>query len=131
MGGLMMGSFLWFASVTYSAVHLAAWNIGFPTNIERWMWRFASLYIGFSGILWLGINLLSQSSKRIWWHWYYSLVRRERGVLNILIGVLCGIYGFIYVVARSFVVVEAFISLRSLPKAAYYSPQWTVSVPHL
>jgi hypothetical protein len=37
----------------------------------------------------------------------------------------------LYVVARIYLVVEAFISLRALPAAAYVSPAWILTVPHL
>ena len=130
-GGLMMGSVLWFASVGYSAVHLAAWNTAFPTVAEMWLWRGASLYLGFSGVLWLLIMVVAQFSRTIWWYWYHLLARDRKGLGYIMLLVICGICGSMYCVSRIFVVVEAFVSLRSLPVGAYLCPEWTVSVPHL
>ena len=37
----------------------------------------------------------------------------------------------LYCAARAFIVVEAFISLRSLPADAYKTPNWTAWLPHL
>ena len=95
------------------------------------MWRSASLYIGFSGVLWLRINLLAQLSKEVWWYWYALLTKNVRSISYIILGIMCTFCGFLYVASRVFIVVEAFISLRTLPEAAYLSPEWAVSVPHL
>ena len=59
-------------------------------------------------------------------------------LFNILFGsVLCALIALaallfvIYCAARSFIVIEAFISLRSLPVLAYQTPSWTQWIPHL
>ncbi|KAI9669064.1 MAG: hypothetical protein M1831_000656 [Alyxoria varia] len=132
MGGLVMGSLLWFASIGYSAVHLTAWQSDFPSVFEQWMWRASALYIGFSGILWLAIIALAQASSTVWWYWYDLLTRQgAKSLAYVVLGFLCGICGMLYMASRVFIVVEAFISLRSLKVGAYLAPEWVVSVPHL
>jgi hypothetical protein len=37
----------------------------------------------------------------------------------------------IYGAARGYILVEALLSLRSLPTSAYYSVEWTDFIPHL
>ncbi|KAK3389910.1 hypothetical protein B0H63DRAFT_105505 [Podospora didyma] len=47
-------------------------------------------------------------------------------------GVFClGAFSLLYVGARSFLVVDAFLSLRSSPSTAYATPDWTRYFPHL
>ena len=47
------------------------------------------------------------------------------------LGSLATLCGLTYVLARLYLVVEAFISLRNLPAAAFDTLQWTQLVPHL
>lgn len=43
--GLVMGMALWYASMTFGAIHLAAWYDFFPTQTESWLWRCSAAYI--------------------------------------------------------------------------------------
>ena len=131
VAGLMMGVVLWFASMAFGAVHVAAWNCYFPTGTEAWLWRSSALYIMASGLLWLLVNMLSQCSRTIWWYWYDMLLYQKHWLHYMAWGFICSICGIAYIFARLFLVVEAFISLRSLPVEAYATPQWTNVVPHL
>lgn len=49
---------------------------------------------------------------------------------NLLIGVPVVVCGASLVFARAFIVVEAFVSIRELPAAAYDTPTWTQVFPH-
>ena len=130
-GGLVMGMVLWFASMAYGGVHIAAWNDYFPSNVEAWMWRSSSIYITASGFLWLLINLLAHESKSIDAYWDKVLALRAHWSSYLILGSLCSICGAAYIFARIFLVVEAFISIRQLPVAAYTTPDWTQIIPHL
>lgn len=129
--GSMMGMVMWGASTVYGAVHLAGWKDSFPTPAEMWFWRTSAAYLVFSGLLWAFINLLDFLSGSVWLYWYEILAGDRRGRSHILILGLCVLGGVLYVVARIYLVVEAFISLRALPAAAYVSPAWILTVPHL
>ncbi|KAK5988416.1 hypothetical protein PT974_12570 [Cladobotryum mycophilum] len=131
MQGHLMGLILWSASTVYGAVHLAGWNEHFPTEVESWFWRMSAAYIIFSGLLWSFLNLLGHASSSVWWFWYGILAGTARRHSYIVIYVLCFIGGTLYVVARMYLVVEAFVSLRALPASAYDSPSWVLTVPHL
>nr|WNZ75644.1 hypothetical protein [Trichoderma harzianum] len=131
MQGHLMGIILWCSSTVYGAVHVAGWNEQFPTNVESWFWRMSGVYIVFSGLLWSFFNLMGHLSGSVWWFWYGILEGAERKRSHILIYVLCCIGGTLYVIARVYLVLEAFISLRALPAAAYDSPSWVLTVPHL
>lgn len=130
MGGLIMGMILWFASMAFGGVHAAGWNGYFPSTVEFWMWRASSVHVVFCGLLWLVINLLAKMSTRIDRFWDRVVALQENRMTYMLLGFLCFIGGFTFVVARAFLVVEAFVSLRKLPKAAYETPDWTQLVPH-
>ncbi|KAI0009649.1 hypothetical protein F4779DRAFT_581446 [Xylariaceae sp. FL0662B] len=131
MQGHLMGIILWSASTVYGAVHLAGWNEQFPTNVESWFWRMSAAYIVFSGLLWSLLNLLGHLSGSVWWFWYDILASTTRRRSHIILYVLCCIGGTLYVVARVYLVAEAFVSLRALPASAYASPSWILTVPHL
>jgi hypothetical protein len=131
MPGVIMGAVLWLASTGYGSVHLAAWDSEFPTDVEKWLWRGAATYIASAGIVWIVINILSNTSKSIWWYWYDVLDGKAGKVSKMILGILCAVGGTSYVLSRLYLVMEAIVSLRSLSPAAYQSPSWTMSVPHL
>jgi hypothetical protein len=130
-GGLVMGTVLWAASIAFSAVHIAAWHAGFPTEVEAWLWRSSSMFIGFSGLLWALLHVAAELSATLWWTWYDVMIGEASQVLTVLVTGLCSVCGVLYVLARAYLVVEAFVELRSLPTMAYAIPQWSVSIPHV
>ncbi|RVX71197.1 hypothetical protein B0A52_04771 [Exophiala mesophila] len=67
--GVVMGMILWLASIAYGAVHTAAWNDYFPTEVEAWLWRASSIDIMASGLVWLTINFLAQVSTGFDRYW--------------------------------------------------------------
>lgn len=131
MQGHVMGIILWSSSTVYGAIHLAGWNEHFPSRIEQWFWRGSAAYLVFSGLLWSLLNLLGHVSGSVWWFWYNILAASKRSWIHIVLYISCGIGGSLYVVARIYLVLEAFLSLRALPASAYASPNWIVTVPHL
>lgn len=129
--GHLMGMILWFSSTIYGAIHCAGWNERFPTLIESWFWRGSAAYIVFSGLLWSFLNLLGHISGSVWLYWYNVLAADRRKHGHIVIYAFSCVGGTLYVVARVYLVVEAFVSLRALPASTYASPSWVLSVPHL
>lgn len=131
IGGLIMGMVLWFVSIGFGAVHVCAWNEFFPTVYEQVLWRASGLFISGSGALWLLIHLLAHKYKGVDRYWERVLNNEASWFSYAVLGVLCTVCGFCYVFARLFLVVEAFISIRSLPADAYDTPSWTSLIPHL
>ena len=130
VGGLIVGMILWLACFVYGAVHITAWNDHFPTAAEQWLWRSSSLYIGFCGGLWIVLNYLAQSFGPLNAFWERWMDGGGRWWQNILIGIPVFVCGVSLILARAFIVVEAFISIRELPAAAYETPTWTQVFPH-
>lgn len=126
-----MGMVMWCATTVYGAIHMAGWNEKFPTVVESWFWRASSSYIIFSGLLWSFLNFLGHVASPVWLYWYDFLDGNVRKWSRNLIYLLAFIGGTLYFVARTYVVVEAFISLRALPASAYASPDWILTVPHI
>lgn len=129
--GLWIGACLWLVSIIYSGIHIAAWEAAFPTKIEAWLWRGAAMYVAFSGLLWASVHVLAQFSARLWWAWYDVMSGDSSRWVSWSIKISCAICGLAYVLARANLIVEAFISLRLLPAAAYITPEWTLGVPHV
>ena len=129
--GVMMGMALWFASIAFGAVHIAAWNDYFPSELEAWLWRASSLNIMGSGLVWITINFLGQISKRFDHYWDKVLAGQASTLSYVVLGTLCSICGLAYGFARIFLVVESVISLRQLPVQAYVIPDWSLLIPHL
>ena len=130
VGGLVVGMILWLACLAYGAVHLSAWNDHFPTVAEQWLWRSSSLYIGFCGGLWIVLNYLAQSFGPLNAFWEKWMDGEGRWWQNLLIGIPVLVCGVSLILARAFIVIEAFISIRELPAAAYETPTWTQVFPH-
>ena len=130
VNGLVVGIVLWLASLAYGALHAAAWNDVFPTDVEMWFWRASSCYIAFCGLLWVALNSISQMHKPLndfWEGWMDGL---STWAHYAVLGTPVAICGFSFFVARAYIVVEAFISVRSLPPEAYVTPSWTQLFPH-
>lgn len=131
IAGELMGMALWFASMGYGAVHAAAWSEFFPTEAERIMWRFSSVYITCSGALWFAMCVFGFRVK--WGSNYWDrFIALERTKLEYaFFGTIATACGCAYIFARIFLVVDAIVSLRRLPHNAYDTPDWTELVPHL
>ncbi|KAI9765430.1 MAG: hypothetical protein M1840_007388 [Geoglossum simile] len=102
------------ATLLYGALHVAAWNEYYPSDVERTLWRVSALYLACAGTAYM-ISV----------KWYLD------GLVGDLLPVLLFLAFIVYVAARVFLVIECFISLRELPVEAYQTPIWTQYLPHL
>ena len=128
--GLIMGIALWFATIVFGGVHVAAWFNYFPSSAEAWLWRCSAMYMMWSGLVWLLINLCAKMFKSFDNFWNSKRLNHAPFVDSIPLAVLGFICGALYAFARIFLVLEAFISIRRLPKNAYQTPEWTQVIPH-
>ena len=110
-------------SFAYAGLHITAWNISFPTEIERVLWRAVSLILLSSIIVWWCLDI-AQS--------LYDKVQGTKGdavpLWRLITGVVIAI---VYGLARAYLLVEAFVALRALPPSAYQSVNWTAVLPHI
>lgn len=106
-----------FASALYGGLHTFKWYSDFPTEIERLLWRISSC-VGAAGIfpitgLGLGYSKLPVPGSQRAWKFF---------------GFVTGLF---FVAARSYIIVESFISLRRLPQKAYETVSWADAIPHV
>lgn len=115
-----LGFLFWFIIVCpfiYGAIHLASWNVTLPSDVELWMWRASALYCTAVGPL-LGVAVAIEDVSTY-----------NQKFFGVLLAVFLGFYP--YILVRSFMVVEIFVSLRALPYGVYESVQWSSFIPHI
>ncbi|MCJ1485237.1 hypothetical protein MMC06_005411, partial [Schaereria dolodes] len=118
------------ASLLFGSIHCAAWNFQLPTHLELWFWRSSAIAISALPCLAILSACLfcfsrspkdAHSSKRLQVHlpqnvFFYAWI----------------LFLFIlYCVARFYLVVEMFLSLRAGPASAYANVNWLNHVPHV
>ncbi|UNI21782.1 hypothetical protein JDV02_007738 [Purpureocillium takamizusanense] len=130
VNGLIVGMILWLANLCYGGFHAAAWNDHFPSVPEKWLWRASSSYIGFCGGFWVVLNSAVARWPALNAFWEKWMDGEKSLAQSIGLGVIVFTCGFSLMLARMYVVVEAFISIRELPAAAYDTPDWTDLFPH-
>ena len=131
------------ATALYGGLHLLLWRAYFPSTTERWLWRGSALIIAASGLTAVPFVLadtwgidVDERTAGLAKRWLQPIVpKASRELLSkssdisyyAVIGGVLVIYG----AARIFLVLEAFISLRSLRIEVYQTPDWTQWIPHL
>ena len=106
-----------FSMMIFGSVHLASWNSTLPSTIELWMWRGSSLLC----VIYAGIFTF----RTVW-----VFIHIPGALRDVLENVT--VYGvFVYVIARIYMIVEVFISLRALPASAFQTVQWSSFIPHI
>lgn len=128
---LIMGMTLWGASMAYGGIHVSAWQYFFPTYAEQLLWHLSSVWVTFCAGFWLMIHLLAYFFPFIDRIWVAYNERRLGSLSTGVITLLCILCGVSFVGSRAFLVVEAFVSIRVVPKRVYDSPGWSQVFPHL
>jgi hypothetical protein len=131
VNGLVVGMTLWLANLCYGAFHLAAWNDHFPSSAEKWLWRISAAYIAFCGGFWVILNSAVSKWARLNTFWEKWMDGEKSLLQSLTLGATVIVCGLSLTLARLYVVVEAFLSIRQLPIEAYRTPQWTDVFPHL
>jgi len=117
----VVGGFMVMLTVVYGGINAAAWNAQFPSNTEQMMWRIASCWVMGGGLLIAVFGALGQLCDH----------GAMQGYAGLVFGLICLMLFGIYAAARSFLIIEAFISVRSLPAEAYNTVDWINAVPHI
>jgi hypothetical protein len=111
-------------SIVLGAIHIAGWNLAFPSQVDQWLWRSCAIASAASPILWMGLSLpllamtktsLSDSAivVGVW------VTAGQQAVLTVL-----------YVIARTVLMALMVRSLFFLPPEAF-TTTWATSIPHL
>ena len=121
----------------YLAIHLAGWNFVFPTPTEQLLWRLCSLILiglvilylaglafGTPAAGWLALKFFHTEGIKTITGWAELL---PRGVALAFYLPMILAYGL----ARTYILVEGFFGLRSLPVTAFLNVDWTQFFPHV
>lgn len=144
--------FLITLSLLYAAPHLSVWNSHFPSHLERYLWRASCIMIpGCTIVLFMGyliykfkrtfrpaldlINAFLQSRNciSVMCRWFFSeelLLFCGLIFMYTLFPLLVALF-LSFVLARLFIVVESFISIRSLPEGSMQQVRWMNFIPHI
>ena len=121
--GLGMTIVVSVVSFVYGGLHVLAWNVEFPTRTELILWRVISLSLVGSILAWWMLDV----SQTLWERFSHAekiATPAWRMALSIPVAV---IYGG----TRAYLMIEAFVALRTLPEAAYKTVQWSAFLPHI
>ncbi|KAJ4374814.1 hypothetical protein N0V83_001891 [Neocucurbitaria cava] len=144
---------LCFATLLFTAIHIAGWNFDFPTATERLLWRISSLLLfGITVAFWVFETMASWTRLGRWKTIYLYLTNKEKVEMHkrkithrqtlqpkrrmtelplpwefAMITPLAIIYG----VARLYLIGEAFAELRNVSGTAYVNVEWTDFLPHV
>lgn len=106
-------------TLVFAACHLIGWNLAFPTWSEQLLWRAASVLCGVIPILIIVVSAWIADRRRL------DSPNENVGELGVRLGV--GAYALI----RTYLLVEAFVSLRSVPADVYQTVNWAAYIPHI
>ena len=138
---------LFIVILAYCCLHFIAWNFDFPTRVERILWRVGCITIVATTFIFLACETY-QDGHRLgrWQSWYLKMFpknpaniarvdtmeKRRREMEFVPFWEVCIMLPVtaIYTLARTYIVVEVFVSLRSLPSGAFDSVEWSMYIPH-
>lgn len=116
-------------TLAFSGCHLIAWNFSFASNVEQLLWRISSVACFVIPLVLLAIYYVMR--------WYRALVftNDSAAILDVEVAyeLFRPLYIFIiglYLLVRVYLIVEVFLSLRSVPLGVYKEVQWCRYIPH-
>ena len=123
-------------SLTFILIHLVVWNFSFPTPLERDLSRSACLLLIGCGFSFGNLGLLM--------NWQLSNLCRLSKIpqVDTVTRFLYQIHPFFqytltvthfgaYGIARLFIIVEGFASLRALPASSFRNVEWVDLIPYI
>lgn len=142
-----------FATLLFAGIHVCAWNFSFPSRLEQILWRTASLILfGVTAAFWV-LETMASWARLGRWKWIYLKVvdpdrlpefekaREERLSATVVreptslplpwefwsIMPVALLYGM----SRLYLLIEAFLELRSVDVSAFVNVSWSPYLPHI
>lgn len=137
--------FLFLFTMAYCGLHFVAWDFDFPTPLERYLWHSASVAIGACAfIFWVCETYQDGHRLGRWERWAAKMSksgkdgrintmekeRRSRRFIPVWEVIVMTPVTVVYTVARTYIVIEIFLSQRSLPIGAFDTVEWSQFIPH-
>lgn len=138
------------SGLLYGGLHLVAWNADFASHVELLLWRISAIFVACNGIVMgiVGLFLSSETARGASSATSLGMPnpssrprkgkRKVRVVYNKLLTaalfsstLFLPLLWFSYVLARVYLVVEAFRNLAYLPAGAFETPEWPNYFPHI
>lgn len=107
-------------AMLFGAVHCAAWSYAFPSLAEKQMWRACAIAITAIPLPMAGMFVVLKPLDGFHWD-----------LIHFLQSFIMTLSGLLYIIARIFLLVLSFTTLRNLPLSAYQTVQWTTWIPHI
>ncbi|KAI9507078.1 hypothetical protein F5148DRAFT_1208386 [Russula earlei] len=101
-------------ALAFGAIHCTGWSFTFPSSAERTLWRVASVSITAVPALLIIVAFVGEAL--------------DSEILEYMIGFMAI---SLYILSRLVLLLLPFLSLRSLPPAAYHVVHWTSLIPHV
>jgi hypothetical protein len=102
----------------FGGIHCTAWSFTFPSDIERTLWRVASVSITSVPIMVVPLALVVDRIPVL-------------DDFEVAGGMIILLPLFLYVLGRLALLILPLLCLRSLPSAAYHVVHWTSFIPHV
>jgi hypothetical protein len=112
----------------YMAIHLAAWDFRFPTATEHLLWRICALSMAINSLTYI---LCCWPIPQLFFKDHANALVLLKILPKGLIRSFMWLMIATYFPSRLYIIVEAFVSLRSQPVNIYASVTWWSFVPHL
>ena len=106
----------------YGGIHLTAWNYTFPSTVEHILWKISGI-----GIMAVSPFIMSLTGVMA----YPDTETQPLKTLLYTLVVVSGLTSVSYVGFRTFIVLEAFLSLRHSTLGVYAAIPWVQNLPHL
>jgi hypothetical protein len=123
----LMTALLTFMPVVYGGIHLTALHLDFPSLVESKLWFASSIYTMAALPVWTMAGMLSNvfGTGRL------KLQDWAKAILSLVTALIFAAALLGYALARMYLVVESFISLRLQPIGVYWTPSWLQMIPHI
>ncbi|KAF2014656.1 hypothetical protein BU24DRAFT_433898 [Aaosphaeria arxii CBS 175.79] len=120
---------LCFATLVFTAIHVAGWNFDFPSPTEHLLWRISSLLLfGITVAFW---EKADEHKRRMSQRQMTMVKRQLTNIPQVWEFVTITPLAIVYGVARIYLLAGAFVELRNVKGSAYVNVEWTNFIPHV
>ncbi|KAL2071624.1 hypothetical protein VTL71DRAFT_12859 [Oculimacula yallundae] len=115
----------------FSAIHLAAWNWGFPEPVSRTLWRSFAIASTVVGFLIMGLGLLIVLLDYLYGdHGLISNSPRLYDIADDTFMVVFLLLMLLYIISRIGLMVLVLYTFSSMPVGVYETIDWATYLPH-